>query len=69
MMDSVASHGASNDAVVKGLYDVVIQELKVASLLGPPKDAASPLPDRDILHGFPSVKNRRLGFLPRCLFF
>jgi hypothetical protein len=26
MMDSVASHGASNDAVVKGLYDVVMQE-------------------------------------------
>jgi hypothetical protein len=40
MMDSVpASHGASNDAVVKGLYDVVMQELKLTSLSGPAKDA------------------------------
>jgi hypothetical protein len=40
MMDSVlASHGASNDAVVKGLYDAAMQELKLASLLGPAKDA------------------------------
>jgi hypothetical protein len=58
MTDSVASHGASNDAVVKGSYDVVIQELKVASLLGPPKDA-EPFFNLTIMFPIPDGTNNK----------